>query len=151
MTINARNPSYSNAQNTAIGLEVEHPEYGWIPFTATPNDVEQHGRDLYAEAKAGKFGAVAPYVAPPPMPEPVPEQVSRAQGKAVLVQNNLWKDVLAYVETLQEPDKTMAQIALNDTTHWRRDSPFLNAAADALNITSEQMDDMFIAASKILL
>lgn len=146
-----KNPRYAAPDNSLIDLEWNHPEYGWILFTATPDDVEQHGRDIYAEAKAGKFGAVAPYVAPPPMPEPVPEQVSRAQGKAVLVQNGLWQDVLAYVETLQEPDKTMAQIALNDTTHWRRDSPFLNAAADALNITSEQMDDMFIAASKILL
>lgn len=58
----AKNPQY-NIHGT-IELELEHPVYGWIPFTADPNDVEEHGRQLYAEAYAGNFGPVAPYVAP---------------------------------------------------------------------------------------
>jgi hypothetical protein len=53
-----KNPKY-NANGT-IDIEIETPEYGWIPFTADPNDVEEHGRQLFAEAEAGKFGAVAP-------------------------------------------------------------------------------------------
>lgn len=27
--------------------EIEHPNFGWIPFTADPNDVEPHGRAIW--------------------------------------------------------------------------------------------------------
>jgi hypothetical protein len=27
--------------------EIEHPIFGWIPFTANPNDVEAHGRTIW--------------------------------------------------------------------------------------------------------
>lgn len=66
-----RNPQY-NAAGT-IDLEINHPEFGWIPFTATPDDVEEHGRQIFAEALAGNFGPIAPYVAPV-VPEPTLEQ-----------------------------------------------------------------------------
>ena len=47
-------------------MEIEHPVYGWIPFTASPNDSEQHGRDLYTQAMTGTLGGIAAYVAPVP-------------------------------------------------------------------------------------
>lgn len=65
-TIKIRNPIYSAPDNSTIDCEIEHPEYGWIPFTASPDDVEAYGRQLYAEAVAGQFGSVAEYVPPPP-------------------------------------------------------------------------------------
>jgi Arc/MetJ-type ribon-helix-helix transcriptional regulator len=43
--MNIRNAKYN--ENGAIDCEIEHPEFGWIPFTASPDDVEQHGRDIY--------------------------------------------------------------------------------------------------------
>lgn len=47
-----------------IDLEIDHPNLGWIPFTARPDDVEALGQELYAKAIAGDFGLIAPYVAP---------------------------------------------------------------------------------------
>lgn len=41
---------YRNAILNEVGgidCEIDHPDFGWIPFHATPNDPEQHGRDLY--------------------------------------------------------------------------------------------------------
>lgn len=55
-----RNPIFT--ADNRIDCEIEHPNFGWIPFTADPNDVEQHGRDIYEMALA--MGP-APYVAPP--------------------------------------------------------------------------------------
>jgi len=52
-----RNPAFN--QYGTIDLEIDHPQFGWLPFTASPNDSEERGRDLYARASAG---AVAPYV-----------------------------------------------------------------------------------------
>ena len=63
----ARNPTQT--AGTAIDLEIEHPVYGWIPFTASPDDVEQLGRDLYQQAASGTYGPIAPYVAPVVLPQ----------------------------------------------------------------------------------
>lgn len=49
-----------------------------IPFTADPDDPEEHGRDLHAELIAGKHGKIAPYVAPVPTREQVEAQRRRA-------------------------------------------------------------------------
>lgn len=34
-----------------IDCEIKHPELGWIPFTAHPDDPEDYGVKLYYEAK----------------------------------------------------------------------------------------------------
>jgi hypothetical protein len=47
-----------------IDCEINHPDYGWVPFTADPNDVEKSGREIYKIALAMK---PAPYVAPRPV------------------------------------------------------------------------------------
>lgn len=56
-----------NLQHNAVGTidcEIEHPTYGWIPFTASPEDSEEYGRTIYQEAIEGKLGVVAAYIAP---------------------------------------------------------------------------------------
>ena len=58
--MNIRNAKYN--EHGTIDCEIEHPAYGWIPFTASPDDVEQHGKDIYAELTAN--GSIAAYVAP---------------------------------------------------------------------------------------
>lgn len=58
----ARNPKYN--ATSSIDMEIDHPIYGWIPFTASPDDPEQQGKDMYAQAIAGDFGAIAAYAAP---------------------------------------------------------------------------------------
>ena len=43
--------NYRNACFNDIGTidcEVEHPVRGWMPFTASPDDVEPFGREMYA-------------------------------------------------------------------------------------------------------
>lgn len=37
-----------------------------VPFTASPDDTEPHGVELYNRAMAGEFGEIAPFVEPPP-------------------------------------------------------------------------------------
>lgn len=64
----ARNPEWGDPAHTYINLEIDHPAYGWIPFTATPNDVEAHGREIFAAALAGDYGPVLPW-APPGLTE----------------------------------------------------------------------------------
>lgn len=46
---------YRNAQWNGLGgidCEINHPQFGWIPFTASPDDVEEYGREIFAAIKA---------------------------------------------------------------------------------------------------
>lgn len=69
--IAANNPQWSNAEKTQIDLMVTFDHIGTVPFAASMNDVEQHGRDLFARAVAGEFGSIAEYVTTPPTPEQI--------------------------------------------------------------------------------
>ena len=64
--VSASNPFFSNEAQTTIDFLVVFEQYPneVMPFTASPDDVEPHGREIYARAVAGEFGVVAPYVAP---------------------------------------------------------------------------------------
>lgn len=61
--ISAQNPKYTKDGHIDLILEVEG--LGVIPFTAAPDDVEEHGRQLYEMANRGDFGPVAAYPEPP--------------------------------------------------------------------------------------
>lgn len=77
MTNNARNPQYNSAGT--VDLEIEHSQYGWIPYTAAPDDVAS--ADVYASALAGEYGPIAPYVPPEPVP-PTQAQVDALRKAA---------------------------------------------------------------------
>lgn len=59
--LSARNPRYTKSDESEITLEIEHPSFGWIPFTARPDDLEKHGRELFEMAKNKNFGEVKEY------------------------------------------------------------------------------------------
>lgn len=79
---NCKNPQYATPDESLIDLEWNHPEFGWIPFTASPDDVEQHGRDIHAAALAGEYGPIAPYDGP--TEEEILEQQMREQRDQLL-------------------------------------------------------------------
>ena len=58
--LEARNPKYN--VNGGIDLEINHPKLGWIMFSAFEDDVEEHGRVIFVDAKNGMYGDVEPYV-----------------------------------------------------------------------------------------
>lgn len=60
-----------------------------------------------------------------------------------------WVGFLAASESPKQ--QALADIALNDTLEWRRDSPFLSAAADGLGLTPAQLDALFVAAAEVVL
>lgn len=81
---------------------------------------------------------------------PVPQSVARAQGKAALIGAGLWAGVLGFVAGIQgDAERALAEVALHDTQEWRRNSPFLGAAKAALGLSDEQLDELFLTASKI--
>lgn len=59
-----KEPKFINFEETMIDVIWEHPDHGDIPFTASPDDCEAHGREIFSLAKEGKFGEVSPYDGP---------------------------------------------------------------------------------------
>ena len=49
-------------QHGGIDCEIEHPVHGWIPFTASKYDVEERGRNIFAQYEDD--ADVLPYVPP---------------------------------------------------------------------------------------
>lgn len=66
------NPVWVDAEHTRIDCIITTTQFGdeKLPFTADPNDVEPHGRAIFADLVAGKYGAIGEYV---PLPEPAVE------------------------------------------------------------------------------
>ena len=87
------NPFYANSENSIIDCTIVYEgSTTQYPFTASPNDPEQSGRDLYAALVAGTYGPIAAYTPPPP---PTPEQI-QAQNKAqatALLQQTDWTSI----------------------------------------------------------
>ena len=59
-----KNPVYSSKDNKTINCDIEHPEYGWIPFTADPLDIEPIGKEIFDACIKGVAGPIKPYVEP---------------------------------------------------------------------------------------
>lgn len=61
-----KNPVYADAGKKLINCEVKFPALGdeYVPFTASANDTEAHGREIFAQCVAGKWGKVKDYAAP---------------------------------------------------------------------------------------
>jgi len=59
-------PIWADADHTAINCNITTSQFGdeVLPFTASPNDVEAHGRAIFADLVAGVYGPIAEYVAP---------------------------------------------------------------------------------------
>ena len=69
----AKNPKWMDEEKTSIVLECKFSHYadlgmtennGYYEFGATPDDPEEHGRQILEKAKAGDYGTVGDYVAP---------------------------------------------------------------------------------------
>ena len=61
----ANNPKWVDQAHTSIELTVRFEEINEdLPFHATPNDTEEHGRDIFERAKDGEFGVIAEWTPP---------------------------------------------------------------------------------------
>lgn len=90
---NVQNLKWSNQEHTLIDCEVTFETIGTVPFTASLNDTEQHGRDIYAKAVANEFGIISEYVGPPVVFAPTQPTVSDLQAQLA--------DIAAKLQALQ--------------------------------------------------
>ena len=96
-----RNSKYSSSDGCFIDCEYNHPVYGWIPFTASPDDVEELGRTIFQHITESGDLVVAPYT--PPTDEELAVEV-RAKRDSLLVRFDmeLYRNQLYWESLTQE-------------------------------------------------
>lgn len=161
----ANSPKWVNAENNRIVLTVKFAELEEeVPFLASPNDVEPHGVTLYNNAVAGLYGTVAAYVAPPAPPTPIPTEITalqfilQAATDGIITQSEALSAaqtgavptlIQAVFDTLSSEQSFAAKVRWARMTEVPRTDPLVAAVGAALNMTTQEMDDFFIAAASL--
>ena len=59
-----KNPSWGDEAHTFINCIITTSQLGneELPFTASPNDVEAHGRAIFADIVSGSYGPIGEFV-----------------------------------------------------------------------------------------
>ena len=143
--LNASSPVCTAAGGIDLVLETE--EFGSIPFHALPTSPEDSDSyKLYQRAMRGEFGNIAPYE---PLPASVPQIITARQGKLTLLDFGIYQNVLDYINNLSGDDAIRAKISWEAATEFNRNDPVLAAITQALSLTSEEIDQMFIHGASL--
>jgi len=87
---------------------------------------------------------------PEPEPAAIPASVTRRQAKQALLMSALLANVQPAIDAIEdETERGMVQIFWDDSTTFERNNPQLIALGEALELTDEQIDDLFIQASEL--
>ncbi|WP_233425183.1 hypothetical protein [Comamonas thiooxydans] len=86
-------------------------------------------------------------------PPRVPAEVARWQAKLALMQQvdgqgvSLWDRLQQLRESLTDAEQqTMLDAAMNEVLNWKRASPTVLWAAEQLELSAQQVDELFIYA-----
>lgn len=147
---NIRDLKYVIVDNSMIDLLATCEEYGEIPMTLNLVDTEDihtfvktDGTEIPLEQYC-KTQHIAPYVEPAPLPEPIPQVITMRQARLHLLELELLDDVEALVALDRK-----SQIEWEYAHEVYRQSPLITSVKEAMSLTDKQIDDMFIAASKL--
>lgn len=140
-------PQWANAAHTAIDCDVEFEEISSpMPYTATANDPEAHGQQLWDDLNAEKYGPIAAEDAAKILAaKRAAMSVSSAQAQIAL--HNAGK--LDEVETAISSASKAAQIAWAKAQFFERNSPTLAEIATTIGMSDTELDSLFEAAAQI--
>ncbi|WP_313199913.1 hypothetical protein [Rhizobium sp.] len=148
MTLNFKNAKFINAELTAIDLELNHPSFGWIPFTARAGDVEEYGRSLFALAESSAAPFVAPVYTADELRARMPNLTAR-QFWMTAANINIDKDVLlaAIKAEMEDSIDRKMMIAELESSTFERLNPTVIDLMVLMDIPAEQVDDLWVWAS----
>ncbi len=88
------------------------------------------------------------WVAPSPIIT-VPQEVTMRQARLALLDAGLLANVQPAINSLNEPDKTKAQIEWDYSNALQRSNPFVTVLGTALGLNNEALDNLFITAATL--
>ena len=89
------------------------------------------------------------FVPPRPAVAPIPDVVPMRNARLALYSAGLLADVEAFIAAMEGIEGDLARIDWSTALTVRRDSPLVAELMVLLNITSDQIDALFIAAAAI--
>lgn len=137
-----RNPIFT--ADGRIDCEIDHPKYGWIPFTADPNDVEPLGQEVYLLALDLDPAPAAPLPQEDIGGWRANTSCSRMQGILALGQTR-WATIQTYKATATWGE----QVVIDGSGVWYRDSQNVAFFGYLLGLTDTEVDDLFRLAITI--
>ncbi len=96
--------------------------------------------DSWVNVDAGKPAVESPAV---------PDSVTMRQARLALFAAGKLAAVQAAIDALSEPTKTAAQIEWDYSNEVQRHNGLVSSLGPALNLTSEQIDTLFVEAAKL--
>lgn len=137
-----RNLRYN--RHGSIDCKINHPQFGWIDFTAAVDDPEPSTAGIYAAIMESEE-PIAPYEPPEPEPPTIPDRVTARQFKLQLLADGLLASVEGWIATQDQA----VQIAYGSSGTFLRTEPMMQAGFAALGFTDQQIDDFFVAAAAL--
>ncbi len=87
---------------------------------------------------------------PPPMPPRIPRELPNWRIKAVLAGMGLLTGAEAALESLPDPQKTVARLAWNGDAHLSRTSPAVRFIAAEIGLSEAVLDQVFLDAEELV-
>lgn len=146
--LTASNPTYADPENTSILLDVFLSDEPTVPskMVVRANAREDYIRDLFMVAVAGQFGPIAPYE-PPPVRY---RDLTARQLRLGLLGAGITPAMVDQIITqLPSPQKEAAQIEWEYANVYHRDHPLVSQIAPAFNLTTEQVNQLWLAAAEL--
>lgn len=94
--IRVQGAAYASQTGEVIDCQIEIEGLGLLPFSASKSDPEAHGRQLYEELVAGKWGAIAAFTPPDES-----EKAARAAAEVRAIKAALFAEATAVIDALQ--------------------------------------------------
>lgn len=144
----ADSPRWGDAAHTCVNIRAvfSHLPNEVLPFLASPDDPEAHGREAFARASAGEFGEIAEYVPPTPV---VPAVVDMRQARLALLGAGLLDTVESAIAGMTGPEGRAAQIEWEYALTLRRHHPLTVALSSSLGLSEQALDALFTQAATL--
>lgn len=141
--IGATNLRWADSAHTRIEMTLS-TNFGDLPFTATADDVEPHGRDIFNRAVAGEWGPIAEYQLPPPPPLDQVKAAAKARIDAAAGRARARYITVAPGQEATYQAKAAEADAYVAAGRPANESPYpiLTAEAQARGITVSQLADL---------
>lgn len=79
----------------------------------------------------------------------IPSSITKRQARQELIVSGLIGAVEATIDAIQDPTQKALMLSWwNDSQTYDRDNPELISMADSIGLTEEQLDEMFLSASR---
>lgn len=152
----AKMPVWADKEYARINLTVKFSHLDFeVPFTASPDDVEEHGRMLFINASNGVYGEILEYKEPANAQmqsnnQVLPITIQMRQFRLELLNRQLLSQVPAAIESIPDSlEKEKAKIEWEYSTTVSNDSGWVKAIFQQLGIDNTEANSIFSSAQTL--